>query len=50
MEDKKEILDENTLKNSKYYFYCPNMTDEDKTLIINLIKEKGGVRNYLFYN
>ena len=40
----KEFFPNNTLKNSKFYFYCPNMTEEDKTLIVNLIKEKGGVR------
>ena len=39
-----EFFQNNTLKNSKFYFYCPNMTEEDKTLIVNLIKEKGGVR------
>ena len=39
-----EFFPNNTLKNSKFYFYCPNMTEEDKTLIVNLIKEKGGVR------
>lgn len=42
-----EFFPNNSLKNSKFYFYCPNMTEEDKTLIVNLIKEKGGVR---FFN
>ena len=48
-----EFFPNNTLKNSKFYFYCPNMTEEDKTLIVNLIKEKGGVRfinfNYIIF-
>ena len=39
-----EFFPNNSLKDSKFYFYCPNMTEEDKTLIINLIKEKRGVR------
>ena len=39
-----EFFPNNSLKYSKFYFYCPNMTEEDKTLIINLIKEKRGVR------
>ena len=42
-----EFFPNNSLKDSKFYFYCPNMTEEDKTLIVNLIKEKGGVR---FFN
>ena len=41
-----EIFPNNSLKGSNFYFYCPHMIDEDKILIINLIKEKGGVRIY----
>ena len=39
-----EFFPDNSIKGSKFYFYCPNMTNEDKILIINMIKEKGGVR------
>ena len=39
-----EFFPNNSLKDSKFYFYFLNMTEEDKTLIINLIKEKRGVR------
>ena len=40
----------NTLKGEKFYFYCPNMANEDKTSIINLIKENKGVRIYIIFN
>ena len=39
-----EFFSNNSLRGTKLFFYCPNMAEEDKTLITNLIKEKGGVR------
>ena len=41
-----ELFQNYSFKGSNFYFYCPNMNEEDKILIINLIKEKGGVRIY----
>jgi hypothetical protein len=48
MEDnnsRKEFFFNHTLKGITFYFYCPNMTEEDKKIIIGLIKENKGVRN-----
>ena len=47
--DSSELLFDNALKDSKFYFYCPNMADEDRILITNLIKESKGVRIYNIY-
>jgi hypothetical protein len=38
-----EFFSDNTLKGSKFYFYCHNMANQDRLLIINLIKEYEGV-------
>ena len=47
--DSSELFFDNSLKDSKFYFYCPNMADEDRILITNLIKESKGVRIYNIY-
>ena len=44
--DSSELFFDDTLKDSKFYFYCPNMAEEDRILITNLIKESKGVRIY----
>jgi hypothetical protein len=51
MDDKPfiEFFFNSTLKGSKFYFYCPNMAQKDKSSITNLIKEYEGVR-ILFNN
>lgn len=41
-----ELFFTNSLKGSKFYFYCPNMANDDKIAITNLIKENKGVRIY----
>jgi len=42
--DSSEIFFDSTLRGTKFYFYCPNMSEDDKILITNLIKESKGVR------
>jgi hypothetical protein len=44
MEDKPiiEFFYNSTLKGSKFYFYCPNMKEKEKTLITNLIYDYEG--------
>ena len=49
-DSKIDLFFNNTLKGEKFYFYCPNMANEDKTSIINLIKENKGVRIYIIFN
>ena len=48
MEENKshELFFTNSLKGSIFYFYCPNMVNDDKMTITNLIKENKGVRIY----
>ena len=46
MENNKPIIDffnNSTLKGSKFYFYCPNMKEKEKTLITNLINDYEGI-------
>ena len=42
--DSSGLFFDNTLRDTKFYFYCPNMSEDDKILITNLIKESKGVR------
>ena len=42
-----EFFSDNTLKGSKFYFYCNHMKKQDRELITNLIKEYDGV-NYIY--
>ncbi len=50
MEDKSiiEFFYNSTLKGSKFYFYCPNMKEKDKTLITNLIYDYEGKISFRF--
>ena len=44
--ENKPIIDffkNSTLKGSKFYFYCPNMKEKEKTLITNLINDYEGI-------
>ena len=46
MENNKPIIDffnNSTLKGLKFYFYCPNMKEKEKTLITNLINDYEGI-------
>lgn len=49
-DSKIDLFFNDTLKGKKFYFYCPNMANEDKESIINIIKENKGVRIYIIFN
>ena len=44
--DSSGLFFDNTWRDTKFCFYCPNMSEDDKILITNLIKESNGVRIY----